>query len=222
MKWNAKKALKNIKRRVREAFEKEGTGHDWFHVDRVRQVALHIAGKTKADKTVIELAALLHDVPDPKLTHGGEKKGMRRVESWLKEENVPGEIGMHVLHIISSMSFSKSFEIGAKKQFIEFQIVQDADRLDAIGAIGIARAFAYGATRGRPIYDPNGRVKNYRTRASYKRGSDSAIHHLLEKGMKIKSLLNTKEARALAIEREKFLKRFIVQFLKEWETKKMV
>lgn len=199
--------------------EGEGTGHDWFHIERVVATAKRISKKEKnANKFLVEAAALLHDIGDWKLNSSGRTEGeiLRSVCKKLALEN---EDSKKIIEIIINMSFSAN--IGKKKQLaLEGQIVQDADRLDALGAIGIARAFAYGGKKGRELYNPSKKPKKFSTTISYRNSDSPTVNHFYEKLFLIKKQLNTSEAVKIAEKREKFMKEFLKEFFGEWEGKR--
>jgi uncharacterized protein len=200
---------------VRNELGVDATGHDWYHVDRVRLNALHICREEGAgDPFIIEMAALLHDIPDEKLNENIET-GKAKLDSFLQTISLPEEIQGSIVQIIESISFK-----GGRKtelQTVEAKIVQDADRLDAIGAIGIARAFAYGGTKGQPIYDPNLKVREEMSLEEYRKGKSSSVHHFYEKLLKLKDLLNTKVAKEMAESRHQLMLLFLEQFYQEWD-----
>lgn len=166
---NKLEIIKKTTEYVKEILDGEGSGHDWFHVERVWKMAKFIGKKEKADLFIVELAALLHDVADWKLNDGDEKAGLKKVANWLEKCEVEELEKTHILYIIDSMSFSKELD-GKKLKTIEGFVVQDADRLDALGAIGIARTFAFGGNRKRKIYDPNEKPKKIASFNEYKNG----------------------------------------------------
>jgi uncharacterized protein len=193
----------------------DSTGHDWWHVERVRRMALHIARCEGADTFVVELAALLHDVADWKFHEGDQAVGARRAAEWLAGLGVDAATVEHVAGIVRDVSF-KGAGGAPPMRSLEGQAVQDADRLDAMGAIGIARAFAYGAHAGQPIYDPRARHEHHETFAAYQRGSRSTINHFHEKLLLLKDRLHTATARRMAEERHAFMLAFLQQFHAEW------
>jgi uncharacterized protein len=200
---------------VRNELGEDATGHDWFHVDRVRKNALHICKEEKqGDPFIIEMAALLHDIPDEKLNESIEK-GRAKLDSFLQSITLSSEEQSHILQIIQSISYKG----GSKTELvsIEAKIVQDADRLDAIGAIGIARAFAYGGKKGQQIYDPNIQVREKMSLEEYRKGKSTSIHHFYEKLIKLKDLLNTHAAKRMAESRHQMMGLFLEQFFQEWE-----
>lgn len=199
---------------VRQQLGEDATGHDWFHVDRVRKNALFIfKEETKGDPFIIELAALLHDIPDEKLNESVEK-GKEKLDSFLQTLQLTTEQKNHINEIINTISY-KGGE-SAELTSIEAKIVQDADRLDAIGAIGIARAFAYGGKKGQPIYDPGMEVREKMSLEEYRNGKSSSIHHFYEKLLKLTDLMNTETAENLAQSRKQFMEMYLEEFYKEW------
>lgn len=211
--------IRKTEKFVKDLLNKEGTGHDWWHIERVRNNSILINKKEKADNFVIELAVLLHDVGDRKVIKK-EEDDYSIAENFLKKQKVPGEVIEHVMFIIKNMSFSKSLDSQKEEASKEFYIVQDADRLDAIGAIGIARTFAYGGSKERPLYDPTKKAQKINTTKSYKKLNSSSFHHFEEKLLLLKNLMNTKTAKEIAKNRDDFMKKYIKQFLDEWDGKK--
>jgi uncharacterized protein len=211
--------LKKTEDYTKKALSNEGTGHDWWHIERVRNNARLINSTEKADGFVIELAVLLHDVGDRKVIKQ-EEDDYSIAENFLKKQKVSAEVIEHVMFIIQNMSFSKS--LNSKKENVskEFYIVQDADRLDAIGAIGVARAFVYGGSKGRPMYDPTKKAQKINTTKSYRKLNSSTFHHFEEKLLLLKDLMNTKAAKKIADKRNSFMEKYLEQFLDEWNGKK--
>lgn len=195
---NKELILKNTQAFILKQFAGEGTGHDYYHVERVVKLAKQIAEEENADVFLVELAAWLHDLGDYKL-HDGVDRSIELISGFLLLEEVDSEIIQKVLEIVSQVSFSK----GNKAESLEAKIVQDADRMDAIGAIGIARCFAYGGSKQREIYNPEN-------------PDETSIQHFYDKLLKLKDLLNTDSAKKLAEERHQFLENFLEQFYKEW------
>jgi uncharacterized protein len=181
----------------------EGTGHDWFHIDRVRKLALFIANKEGADPTIVELAALLHDIADHKFHEGDHEIGHQTARAWLADLKAPVSTIDTVGNIVECVSYSA----GKPMTSLEGKCVQDADRLEALGAIGIARCFAYGGSKGRPLYDPE--------------SSDGAhsIQHFYDKLLLLKDTLHTQTAAQLAKDRHEHMERFLDQFYREWSLK---
>ena len=207
--------IKDTEKFVESELGEDATGHDWFHVDRVRRNALHICKEERTgDPFVIEMAALLHDIPDEKLNENAEK-GKEKLASFFKTITLPEETQNHITQIIESISYKG----GIKQQLrtVEAKIVQDADRLDAIGAIGIARAFAYGGKKGQPIYNPTIKVREEMTLEEYRKGKSTSIHHFYEKLLKLKDLINTSTARKMAESRQELMLIFLQQFYQEWD-----
>ncbi|WP_180955689.1 HD domain-containing protein [Bacillus sp. V33-4] len=199
---------------VKESLKNDVTGHDWHHIDRVRKNALNIADREqRGELFVIEMAALLHDIADEKLNVSSEA-GKIKLLAFIDTLNLGKAIKEHILDII----FSISFKGGNNQELasIEAEIVQDADRLDAIGAIGIARTFAYGGSKGQPIYDPHIQTREKMTVEEYRNGKTSSIHHFYEKLLKLKDRLNTDAAKQLAESRHEFMEQFLKEFHSEW------
>ncbi|TDL82672.1 HD domain-containing protein [Peribacillus frigoritolerans] len=209
-----KQITENIEKFVKCRLETEGTGHDWLHIDRVRRTALNLAKKYSCDLTIIELSALLHDLIDDKLSDDIRMK-TDEVANLLREEGLDSDSIQEVLTIISTISFK-----GGKRRAvssIEAQIVQDADRLDAMGAIGIARVFSYGGSKGNLIYDPAIPTRDSMTCEEYRTIKSTSINHFYEKLLKLKDLMNTEEGKMLAQQRHQFMVDYLSQFFLEWE-----
>lgn len=216
---NKNKIIKNTENFVKTALSGEGTGHDWWHIERVRNNAKLINKREQADAFIIELAVLLHDVGDRKVIKQ-EEDDYTIAENFLRKEQVSDYIIEQVMFIIKNMSFSKSLTNKKKNVSNEFYIVQDADRLDAIGAIGIARAFAYGGSKHRSLYDPTKKAQKVNSTKSYRKLNSSTFHHFEEKLLLLKDLMNTKTAKQIAKERDFFMQKFVQQFLDEWNGKR--
>ena len=208
--------IRNTENFVKEKLSSDFSGHDWWHIDRVRGSALMIARQEKADMLICELAALLHDVADEKL-FGDEEKGLREIREWLAGQSVPNGTIHPIIEIISTMSFKGGSR--PPMQTLEGRVVQDADRLDAIGAVGISRVFAYSGAKGRPVHDPNVRPRETLTKEEYRSGNDTAINHFHEKLLKLKDLMNTEYGRRMAEERHRFMEFYLERFHLEWEGK---
>lgn len=203
---------------VRTELGAEGSGHDWGHVARVWATARELAAaEAPVDLRVVELAALLHDVGDPKLHGGDTTVGPRKVGAWLDRLGLAPPTRAAITRILETMSFSKSFDGGAVVKTKELMIVQDADRLDALGAIGIARAFAYGGSKGRLIWDPDQPPRSYASAREYHAAGGSTINHFHEKLLLLKDRMNTAAARRMAEARHAFMERFLEQFHAEWD-----
>ena len=204
---------------VRKHLERDATGHDWRHTERVWKLALRIAKEGKnVDLFVVQLAALLHDIADWKFHRGDITVGPKLAEEWLKKLQVGEDVISHVCEIIREISF-KGAKVKSKMRTKEGMIVQDADRLDAMGAIGIARCFATGAKLNREIYNPEIKPKLHKTFEEYKKAESTSINHFYEKLLLLKNLMNTKTAKKIAKERHDFMKQFLDRFFKEWDCK---
>ena len=204
---------------VKETLAGEGSGHDWWHIYRVRQNALAIAAHEPVDIFVVQLAALLHDIADHKFHGGDETVGPRVARAWLETLNVEADVIDHVGRIIADISF-KGAEVETPMHSLEGQVVQDADRLDAIGAIGIARAFAYGGHKNRLLYDPDVPPEAHTSFDAYKKSQAPTINHFYEKLLLLKARMNTATARRLAEERHAFMESYLNQFFAEWKGEK--
>lgn len=203
---------------VKNKLSGEGSGHDWWHVYRVWKTAVEIGKKENADLFVIQLAALLHDIADYKFYSGDDSIGPKKAREWLEKLEVDENIISHVCEIIKGVSF-KGAGVKSEMKIKEGMVVQDSDRLDAIGAIGIARTFAYGGHKGNEIYNPDIKPKRHETFDQYKNNKGTTINHFYEKLLLLKDLMNTTTARKIAQERHKFMEQFLGRFFKEWEGK---
>jgi uncharacterized protein len=203
---------------VKKTLANAEAGHDWFHIERVFKAAQTINGQERGDELVVAFAALLHDIADPKFNNGDEELGPNMAASFLESIAVDTEVIAHVKLIIQNMSFKNSFD-GAGFTSKEMQIVQDADRLDAIGAIGIARAFTYGGFKNRVLYDPAIPPEEHLTKESYKNTTAPTINHFYEKLLLLKDMMNTEAGKAIATERHNFMLLYLEHFYKEWEGK---
>jgi uncharacterized protein len=199
---------------VRQLLSAEGS-HDWFHTERVRNTALLIAREEPADPFIVELAALLHDVADWKFAGGDQEAGPRAARAWLMSLGVASETVDHVCDIIAGLSF-KGAGVETPMPTLEGRCVQDADRLDALGAIGIARAFAYGGHKGRALYDPNVPPEPHASFEAYKKNTGPTINHFYEKLLLLKDRMSTATSQRLAADRHAYLERFLEQFFAEW------
>lgn len=202
---------------VKTELGKDSSGHDWHHIDRVRKNARLIWSKEQqGDSFIIEMAALLHDIPDDKLNES-EEAGWMKLDSFLQSIQLDNETSSRIKNCIESVSFKGGRVIELAS--IEAEIVQDADRLDALGAIGIARTFAFGGKKGHPIYEPDLNVRGQMTLDEYRNGDSSSVNHFYEKLLKLKDKMNTEQAKQLAEERHKFMETFLEQFYNEWNGK---
>ncbi len=209
------KTIAFVKERLLNA---EG-GHDWFHTHRVLKNAQLIAKTENVDMIVVSLGALLHDIADSKFYNGDETIGPKIAREFLFKNNVDSTIIEHVIQIIENISFKGGKE-NQKFRSPELDVIQDADRLDAIGAIGIARCFNYGGFKNRKIYDPEIKPNLKMTKKEYKSSSASTINHFYEKLLLLKDMMNTKTGRQIAEKRHQYMERFLKQFYAEWDGKK--
>ncbi|RVU01748.1 HD domain-containing protein [Mucilaginibacter limnophilus] len=200
---------------VKQELHQAEAGHDWWHIYRVWNNAKLIAESEHADQFVVELAALLHDIADAKFHNGDEEAGPRVAGAWLRGLSVDEAVIEHVQHIIRHMSFKAGFGDQVFTSH-EMLIVQDADRLDAIGAIGIARAFSYGGYKGRPFYDPEIKPNLNMTKEQYKNSTAPTINHFYEKLLLLKDKMNTAAGKQLAGQRHRYMEGFLEQFYMEW------
>ena len=194
-------------------------GHDWFHIERVYKNALLIAEEEECDITVVKLGALLHDIADSKFHGGDETVGPKTARTFLESQNVSENIILHVIAIIENISF-KGGNFEKKFNSKELEIVQDADRLDAIGAIGIARTFNYGGFKNRPLYNPAIPPNSKMTKEEYKNNEAPTINHFYEKLLLLKDKMNTETGKQIAHQRHHYMEGFLAQFYAEWEGNK--
>ena len=225
---NKKELIKKTESFVQELFTNELTRHDWWHTFRVRVLAKKIALKEGADLFIVDMAALLHDVGDYKFFEGDEKKGLMFLKKWLFSLNMPEDLKNNILDIITHVSYKNTLpDINKETKNLdffrdpskEFMAVCDADRLDAIGAIGIARAFTYGGFYRRPIFDPRIRPNKAITQEEYKTTNAPSINHFYEKLLKIKNMMYTPLGKKMAKKRHRFLNLYLKEFYKEWRGK---
>ncbi|WP_082472176.1 HD domain-containing protein [Paenibacillus bovis] len=198
---------------VRTELSGETSGHDWWHIHRVVQMTRRLAAAEQADLFVCTMAALLHDIPDEKLNVSKEA-GMERLNYWLDEQPLEQQDREHILEIIGNMSYNGGNN--PPMRTIEGQVVQDADRLDAIGAIAIARCFVYAGHVGDLMYDPEVPVRENMTAEEYRNGQSTAINHFHEKLLKLKDRINTPAAREIAEERHQYMQDYVDRFYREW------
>ena len=209
--------LDRARKHVKQALATDSSGHDWWHIYRVTNTARQMAKAEKADIFICELAALLHDIADEKL-NTSKKSGMQKVQDWLQENKVTAEDSEQVLEIIATMSYNGGHN--QPMQTLEGKIVQDADRLDALGAIGIGRTFAYAGWKGHLMHNPDLPVRENMTPAEYRESGGTAVNHFYEKLLKLKGLMNTSYGKKLAEDRHAFMEAFLEQFYAEWEGKR--
>jgi uncharacterized protein len=200
---------------IRQLLSHDSSGHDWWHIDRVRRNALRIGREERANLLIVELAALLHDIADWKFHGGDETAGPKAARQWLADCNADPTIVQHVCEIIAEVSF-KGAGVPTLMKTLEGKCVQDADRLDAIGAIGIARAFAFGGHFGRAMYDPDIPPEQHQSFHAYKTKSGPTINHFYEKLLLLKDRMQTDTGRRLAAQRHQFMEQFLAHFFAEW------
>lgn len=204
---------------VKKELENAEAGHDWWHIERVWKTAKEIAKHEEVNLEVVEFAALLHDIADSKFHNGDEEIGPQKAGDFLKSINVDNETVHHVQQIIRNMSFKASLgELNFSSP--EMLVVQDADRLDAIGAIGIARAFTYGGFKNRELYNPAIAPQINQTKEAYKATTAPTINHFYEKLLLLKDKMNTATGKQIATQRHKFMVQYLEQFYAEWEGKR--
>ncbi|WP_308637236.1 HD domain-containing protein [Paenibacillus silvisoli] len=206
--------IEAAERFARTELESDATGHDWWHVHRVVRMAERIARQEGADSAICVIAALLHDVADEKLNESKES-GLRKVSDWLAGQPLSEAEQAHIMEIIATMSFNGGG--GSPMRTLEGQVVQDADRLDAIGAIAIARAFLYAGWKGDPIYDPELKPREQMSPGEYRNGKSTAINHFHEKLLKLKDRINTASAKRIAEERHRYMAEYVERFMAEWD-----
>lgn len=200
---------------VKQKLQNAEGGHDWFHIERVLKNAREIAAGEEVDLFVVELGALLHDIADYKFHDGDESLGPQVARKFLLEKEVPEDVILHVENIITWISFKGGNEIQHFSS-TELEVVQDADRLDALGAIGIARTFNYGGFKGRKLFDPSIPPTLNMSKEEYKKSTAPTVNHFYEKLFLLKDRMNTRTGKKLAEERHHFMEQFMEQFYKEW------
>jgi uncharacterized protein len=219
---NKQQIIKKTEDYVRGTLEGEGSGHDWWHTYRVWKLALHIGREEKADLFVIQLAALLHDIADFKFNNGDESIGPRKAREWLSGLDVDERIVEHVAEIIQDMNF-KGARYTTSMKTREGEVVFDADKIDALGAIGIARCFTFGGSIGREIYNPAKQVVDYTSADEYKdmklASKNTSINHFYEKLLLLKDRMFTKTGKIMAAERHAYMEAFLNRFNNEWDGK---
>jgi uncharacterized protein len=215
---NHKEIIQKTEKFINSEFRTEGSGHDWFHVDRVRKMAIRIGKQEGCDLFVTEMAALLHDLDDWKLNRS-EVRIVSRTEEWLAGLELESGVTGTILGVIEEVSF-KGAGISTPVSSAEAAVVQDADRLDAMGAIGIARTFAYGGHKSRLIYDPSVTPVLHDNFRSYQESTAPTVNHFYEKLLLLKDRMNTDTARSIAAGRHRFMEKYLRQFYSEWEAVK--
>ena len=204
---------------VKSTLKNAEGGHDWWHIFRVWNTAKHIARSENADMFIVELGALLHDIADSKFNQGDEEIGPRKAREFLESHEVNESDICNVENIISNISF-KGGNVQQSFRSPELDIVQDADRLDALGAIGIARTFNYGGHKGREIYNPDIKPNPHLTKEEYKNSDAPTLNHFYEKLLLLKDRMNTQTGREMAQHRHEFMLAYLGQFYSEWEGEK--
>jgi uncharacterized protein len=207
--------VEETRRHVESLFADDGSGHDWWHIYRVWTVAGKLAEAEGADRTVVALGALLHDIADWKFHDGDDAIGPKKARHWLEQQGADEDTVHHVSDIVATISY-KGAGVATPMQTLEGKVVQDADRLDAIGAQGIARTFAYGGNKNRLIYHPDQKPVLHQSFEAYKKNDGHTINHFYEKLLLLKDRMNTQAGRKMAEERHRFMERFLDQFFREW------
>ncbi|OYT16977.1 MAG: phosphohydrolase [Bacteroidetes bacterium 4572_77] len=210
---NKEHCIQNTEVHIKALLEGEGSGHDWWHIHRVRNLSLSIARSYKVNTFVVEMAALLHDIADHKFHNGDETIGLKKAEDWLVLQQLSHKDQEHILQIMKEVSFSS----GKKPTNLESEIVQDADRLDAIGAVGIARTFAYGGFKKREMYNPEIPPIKYKSLEEYKKNTNPTLNHFYEKLLLLKDMMNTQQAKKMAQKRHDFMLQYLEAFYAEWD-----
>jgi uncharacterized protein len=212
---NEETVIRRTADHVRGLLTGEGSGHDWWHIERVRRMALRIAQEEGADRFIVELAALLHDVADHKF-HGGDlQAGPRAARTWLEGIGVERGTVDLVCEIVEGVSF-KGAGVPTPMRTVEGKAVQDADRLDAMGAIGVARAFAYGGSKGRALHEPAAAPEQHGSFEAYSGSTGSTVNHFHEKLLLLKDRMQTGAGKRLADDRHRYMIEYLDRFLAEW------
>lgn len=209
------KLIENTVEFVKEKLNGAEAGHDWYHIERVWKLSKKIAETEDCDLEVVELAALLHDIADPKFHDGDETVALKVSREFLENQQTSEDIIEKVLFIIKNISFKNRAE-APENLPVELKIVQDADRIDAIGAIGVARTFNFGGFKNNLMYDPEIKPKLNMSKDEYKKSNGTTINHFYEKLLLLKDLMNTPKGKEIAAERHGFMLQFLDQFYKEW------
>ncbi|MDQ0593018.1 uncharacterized protein QFZ37_001387 [Chryseobacterium ginsenosidimutans] len=210
-----KNLIENTVEFVKEKLKGAEAGHDWFHIERVWKLSKKIAETEDCNREIVELGALLHDIADPKFHNGDETLALKVSREFLESQSASEDIIEKVLFIIKNISFKNRGET-LEKLPIELKIVQDADRIDAIGAIGIGRTFNFGGFKNNLMYDPDIAPKVNMSKDEYKKSNGTTINHFYEKLLLLKDLMNTEKGKEIANERHDFMLKFLDQFYKEW------
>lgn len=216
MKDTEQKIIQETIKFVKESLAEAEGGHDWWHIRRVWKLSRRIAEGEEVNRLVVELGALLHDIADAKFHDGDESVGPKIARRFLESQRVEASVIQHVENIITHISFKGGNHTQLFRS-AELDVVQDADRLDALGAIGIARTFNFGGFKNRKIYDPDVKPKLNMSREEYKNSKAPTINHFYEKLLLLKDRMNTATGRQLAEGRHRFMEQFLEAFYKEWE-----
>ena len=217
---NNRELIEATKKFVKTTLVDAEGGHDWYHTLRVYNNAMLIAKNEEVDEFIVAIGALLHDIADSKFNDGDESIGPKIAREFLFKHNVDSLVIEHVIKIIENISFNKTLETSEGFSSLELDVIQDADRLDAIGAIGIARCFNYGGFKNRAIYIPDIKPNLNMTKEEYKTSTAPSINHFYEKLLLLKDKMNTKTGRRIAEDRHQFMKDYLHQFYAEWNGKK--
>lgn len=210
------KITEQVENAIREQFLDDATGHDWYHILRVVNLSKYIQSKEGGDLEIVVLAALLHDISDHKFNGGKLDEGGKVAYALLRSFDYPEDKSLKVKYIVDNISF-KGANTEAEMQSLEGRIVQDADRLDAIGAIGVGRTFAYGGHKGQAMYDPTIPVKMHDSFEDYANSKGTTINHFHEKLLLLADRLSTKTAKEIGEKRHQLMERFLNDFLNEWD-----
>jgi uncharacterized protein len=210
-----KNLIENTVEFVKDKLKGAEAGHDWYHIERVWKLSKKIAEAENCNMEVVELAALLHDIADPKFHNGDESLALKVSQQFLESQQASEDVIEKVLFIIKNISFKNRGEVPEDLP-IELKIVQDADRIDAIGAIGVARTFNFGGFKNNLMYDPEIKPKLNMSKEEYKKSDGTTINHFYEKLLLLKDLMNTQKGKEIAAERHDFMLQFLDQFYKEW------
>ena len=210
-----KSTIENTVEFVKEKLKGAEAGHDWYHIERVWKLSRKIAAAEDCNQEVVELSALLHDIADPKFHNGDESIAPKIAREFMESQQVSEEVIEKVLFIIKNISFKNRGEVPAELP-IELKIVQDADRIDAIGAIGIGRTFNFGGFKNNPMYDPEIQPSLNMSKDEYKKSNGTTINHFYEKLLLLKDLMNTEKGKEIAQQRHDYMLGFLDQFYKEW------
>ncbi|MFN0728346.1 HD domain-containing protein [Polaribacter gochangensis] len=217
---NKSQIIENTIAFVKETLKGAEGGHDWFHIERVYKNALLISKEENVDEFIVSLGALLHDIADAKFYDGDETVGPKIAREFLEKQKVEESVILHIENIINYISYKSSLEKGEKFISPELDVVQDADRLDAIGAVGIARCFNYGGFKNRVLYNPEIKPNLTMTKEEYKNSDSPTINHFYEKLLLLKDKMNTATGRRIAADRHLYMEQFLEQFYAEWNGEK--